>query len=301
MSERSSPQQAVRLVDVLGLALLGVLLLALTWPAVVLARAAEGRVHCADNLKRLSLALHQYEAVQGGLPPRRTMRPFYHGYGVTLLPYLGEERLAKAFHADRHYFDPVNQPVIRTPLTVFQCPAAPADRTVAIADMTGNPVGTQGAPSDYFLPNSARDSGLPAALQSTQRTALLDDRLLPSSACTDGTAQTMLLFEMAGRPDHWIKGTRQAERRQAHAGWWGSWAAWNATQVWSYSADGRDNEGPCTVNCNNEHGLYSFHREGAYVSFVDGSVRLLRPQLDRYVLFALVTRDGGELLSDLDF
>jgi prepilin-type processing-associated H-X9-DG protein len=264
-------------------------------------RAEADRTGCAARLGALSQAMLHYENTHGGLPPRRITRPFYQGFGVTLLPYLGEEQLAKAYRADRHFFDATNQAVIRTPLAAFQCPSAPGPRTVDIADMTGKALGTVGATSDYFLPNAARDSGLPEALQTNQHTALLDDRMMPHSACTDGTSQTLLIMEMAGRPDHWIAGKKQAERRQAHAGWWGAWAAWNATQVWSYTPSGRRYEGPCTVNCNNDHGLYSFHENGAHASFVDGSVRFLNTKLDRYVLFALITRDGGELVADTDY
>lgn len=298
---RSGTRHAFTARELLLLLLVAAVGLGLVLPWLRQARAAEQRVACADRLKSLALAMHQYEDQHGGLPHRRTMKPYYQGFGVTLLPFLGAEKLSKAYRYDRHFLDAANQPVIITPVAAFQCPASPPNRTVELCDMTGKPVGTKGATSDYFLPNSARDSGLPATLQSNQRTALLDDRIMPSSLCTDGKSQTLLLFEMAGRPDHWIAGTKQAERRQAHAGWWGAWAAWNATQVWSYSADGTDNEGPCTINCNNEHGPYGFHRDGAHCVLVDGSVRLLSPKLDRYVLFALVTRDGGEMLSDTDF
>lgn len=264
-------------------------------------RADSRRTACADNVRALTRGMIEHESLYGGLPHRRTTKPFYRGFGVTLLPFIGQQGLADKYHSDVHFFEPANQAVVSQHVGAFQCPDSPQRRTIEIADMTGRAVGTIGAASDYFLPNSAKDEGLPRALQSNQRTALLDDRMMPSSACVDGKSQTLLIFEMAGRPDHWIAGVKQAERKQAHAGWWGAWAAWNATQVWSYTRDGHGYQGPCTVNCNNEHGPYSFHEGGAYASFVDGSVKLLSTQLDRYVLFALVTRDGRELVADVDF
>jgi prepilin-type processing-associated H-X9-DG protein len=301
MYVRQPSRPAFSLSDLLVLLNVVFLLALLAFPLVLCTQVAAQRAHCADRLKTLAQAMRSYEDVHGGLPPRRTTRPYYQGFGVDLLPFLGQEKLAQAYRHDHHFFDEVNRPIIGTTLEAFQCPAAPGLHQIDIADMTARPTGATGATSDYFLPNSAKDSGLPAALQGNQRTALLDDRLMPSSASTDGTSQTLLLFEMAGRPDHWIAGTKQAERKQAHAGWWGAWAAWNATQVWSYKPDGIGYEGACTVNCNNEHGLYSFHPGGAHAAFVDGSVRFLGTSLDRYVLFALVTRDGGEIIGANDF
>ena len=301
MNRYGTRRMGIALRDLLVSVAALLLLTAVALPFVQKARGQDARVRCADRLKALAQAMRSFEDAHEGLPPRRTTKPFYHGIGIDLLPYLGQEKLAAAYRTDRHFFDEANRPVVSTTLLAFQCPASPGQHQIDIADMTGKPTGSRGATSDYFLPNSGKDSGLPAALQSNQRTALLDDRMMPSSASTDGTSQTLLLFEMAGRPDHWIMGQKQAERKQVHAGWWGAWSAWNATQVWSYKEDGLAYEGSCTVNCNNEHGVYSFHEGGAHAAFVDGSVPLLSTKLDRYVLFALLTRDGGEIISDQDF
>jgi prepilin-type processing-associated H-X9-DG protein len=54
--------------------------------------------------------------------------------------------------------------------------------------------------------------------------------------------------------------------------------------------------GPCAVNCSNDGEVYSFHQGGANVLFADGSVRLLKANLDLNIMIALFTRGQGEII-----
>lgn len=54
--------------------------------------------------------------------------------------------------------------------------------------------------------------------------------------------------------------------------------------------------GPCTINCNNNWGIYSFHTGGAHVLLCDGSVQFLSTSLDREIFAGLVTKAGGEVI-----
>jgi prepilin-type processing-associated H-X9-DG protein len=56
--------------------------------------------------------------------------------------------------------------------------------------------------------------------------------------------------------------------------------------------------GPCAVNCTNNGEVYGFHNGGANVLFADGSVRLLRANLDINIMSALITRSNGEIIPD---
>jgi prepilin-type processing-associated H-X9-DG protein len=44
-------------------------------------------------------------------------------------------------------------------------------------------------------------------------------------------------------------------------------------------------------------GLYSFHPGSVHVSLADGSVQFLRDTIETKILFALITRNGGEVLD----
>jgi prepilin-type processing-associated H-X9-DG protein len=51
------------------------------------------------------------------------------------------------------------------------------------------------------------------------------------------------------------------------------------------------------VGGDNLHGLYSFHPGGAHIVLADGSVQFLKDTVETKVLFALITRNGGEVLD----
>src|SRR5262249_36009245 len=115
---------------------------------------------------------------------------------------------------------------------------------------------------------------------------------------TDGTSQTILLGEDAGRPRLWRAGRPGPD--QVVDG--GSWAALNSGIILQGSTpDGVMRPGPCAINCTNEREVYSFHPGGANVVFADGSVRFLNKSISIRALAALVTRAGGEVVPGDDF
>jgi prepilin-type processing-associated H-X9-DG protein len=55
------------------------------------------------------------------------------------------------------------------------------------------------------------------------------------------------------------------------------------------------------MNCSNGAAVYSFHADGCNFVFADGSVRFLKKDTDVWVFYAVLTRRGGELLTNSDF
>jgi prepilin-type processing-associated H-X9-DG protein len=64
------------------------------------------------------------------------------------------------------------------------------------------------------------------------------------------------------------------------------------------TADGLNQPGPCALSCSNDDEIYGFHPSGANSVFADGSVHFLKAGMDIRVLARLVTRAGGEVVSD---
>ena len=114
---------------------------------------------------------------------------------------------------------------------------------------------------------------------------------------TDGTSNTFLLAECAGRNTYWWMGKRQATN--ASNGPWANPAA--RLQIGgcdpanaNYPASTNNVAGPKVVNCINHKEIYAFHPSGANVVLADGSVRHVQANLDLNVAVALLTRERGE-------
>jgi prepilin-type processing-associated H-X9-DG protein len=109
---------------------------------------------------------------------------------------------------------------------------------------------------------------------------------------TDGTSNTALLSELAGRPQLCRAGhCGTAEELDG-----GPWAAFkNGITVIGSSNGGVRGSGTCAINCTNEFEVYSFHSGGANAVFADGHVRFLSASIDIHTFAALVTRAGGDV------
>lgn len=298
----SRSRSGFTLIELLVVIAISALLMGLLLPAVQKVREAAARLQCQNNLKQMGLAALNYESANGGLPPRCQVFDPYRGWGVYLLSYLEQDTIARSYRMDCNFYDPVNGALVTLPLKVFSCAAAPPGRRDNLVDVNGNPTGTVGAEGDYFAPNSVDAFWWPQPQQTwaadeDQAPAMAQNVNRPLTAITDGTSNTLLISELAGRPDYWILGVKQPTESERFPAWWGCWASYNSCIYKTWSDDGQTPGGFCTINCNNSWGIYSFHSGGANAVFVDGSVHFLRVGLDRDVFAALVTRAGGEVFD----
>jgi prepilin-type N-terminal cleavage/methylation domain-containing protein/prepilin-type processing-associated H-X9-DG protein len=286
------------------IAILGTLL-AMLLPAVQKVRQAAARVSCQNNLKQLGLACLMFADANQGLPAKSQTQVPYRGWGPLLLPYIEQGNVP--YNLNANFYDAANQSAVGVRINVFSCPSSPPGRMNDIQDVTHTNVGWQGAPGDYFAANSVDAFWWPAAQYAAatdelQCAAMTNNGYRPLEQITDGTSNTLLLSELAGRPDYWIKGVKQESNANLRfPNWWGPWASYNCAILKTWSDDGQTPGGFCTINCNNSWGIYSFHDGGANAVFVDGSVHFLRVGLNRDIFAALVTRAGGEVIGADDY
>jgi len=59
--------------------------------------------------------------------------------------------------------------------------------------------------------------------------------------------------------------------------------------------------GPCGVNCTNSNQIYGFHNGVVNVVFADGSVHTMTEFTNVAIVIALLTRNGGEEVSALNY
>jgi prepilin-type processing-associated H-X9-DG protein len=102
----------------------------------------------------------------------------------------------------------------------------------------------------------------------------------------DGLSNTVLLVEQGGFPLLY-------EPRQVIGNHFTTEGPWISKDSSSFSFRQRINE-------TNDDVIFSLHSGGAYVAMADGSVHFLREGVDPAVIHALMTREGGEAISDKD-
>lgn len=144
---------------------------------------------------------------------------------------------------------------------------------------------------------------------------------LKFSSFTDGTSNTVRLVESAGRPHIYRLGRRVIDAgpgssvRINGGGWCRPASELNV--LLGVSADGASYPGPNGINTTNGIALgstypdpyfgvdgtgqaYAFHGSGITAVFVDGSARYLSSNIDVRVYAGLISRNGSEIIKDIE-
>lgn len=294
---------AFTLIELLVVIAIIAILIGLLLPAVQKVRESAARMSCQNNLKQIGLAMHNYESANGGLPPRRqfTSTTNRRGWMPIILPYIEQEPLKNVYNFDKNFYDPENFTATNSTLKLAICPSGPGARTMPVVQ---GAISTTGAAGDYFGPNSFQSTlyGVAALRNDNTCTAMKDEAIRALVAITDGTSNTLLITEQAGRPDYYVLGQKVASTTlPTNKAFWGTWASYQVFAVQAFNANGTTQGGPCTINCNNSQGVYAFHPGGANAVFCDGSVRFMKQSMSPDTLFAIMTATGGEVVSDDGF
>lgn len=88
------------------------------------------RTQCFNNLKNISLALHNYHVAHGEFPPAYTVDENgrrLHSWRTLILPWLDQQALLDSIDLDKPWDHPVNSAARKTLLVFYQCPSAGLD------------------------------------------------------------------------------------------------------------------------------------------------------------------------------
>jgi prepilin-type N-terminal cleavage/methylation domain-containing protein len=288
------------LIELLVVIAIMAILIGLLVPAVQRVREAANRTYCGNNLRQIGIALHNYEGANHCFPPSDTQSPLpQHSWTTAILPYLEQDNVYKIYHYDVDWNNPINYPAIQVQMKVFNCPSTPISPRVDIT------IAAEPACGDYAAVNAIKNFvavncfGLfPSPLKTDPRIAgvLTWNQPTRIAQITDGTSETIMIAEDAGRPQFYAAGPLQVGML-----FQGGWADPGAP----FSIDGSNGDGsipgPCALNCSNNSEVFSFHSVGANAVFADSSVHFMRNTMTVCVLAAHVTRAGNEVTTDNDY
>jgi prepilin-type N-terminal cleavage/methylation domain-containing protein/prepilin-type processing-associated H-X9-DG protein len=134
---RRSPRPGFTLIELLVVIAIIAVLIGLLLPAVQKVREAANRMKCANNMKQMGIALHNYHDTNLTFPPGHTHTHATNGepgkttWGLCLLPYIEQDNLYKLYDFNVLQTNklaqaaPNNVKVIQTSVPTYLCPSDP--------------------------------------------------------------------------------------------------------------------------------------------------------------------------------
>ena len=324
-------RQGFTLIELLVVIAIIAILIGLLLPAVQKVREAANRATCANNLKQLALACHNYHDVHGYLPRGGTHNPpgdsRYNqgGWTVYVLPFMEQENLFRQIpNPGAPYRDSIREAIaagiIPAKLPYLRCPSDPDVAELPVTNYAGSQGpqcwrGSCGEANDLhqkYCNGTSDDPPRPldpltyrgyTASANSGRT--LDGSqvrgmfgtwgpFLNLASATDGTSSTFLLGES-------LPGENLS--RNGHWAIAGPGRALTTIIPINYHTNYLGADG-CTAapdryyaNANVADGFKSRHSGGATFAFADGSVRFLSQTIDHRRYQYLGCRNDGQSVS----
>jgi prepilin-type N-terminal cleavage/methylation domain-containing protein/prepilin-type processing-associated H-X9-DG protein len=306
------------LIELLVVIAIIAILIGLLLPAVQKVREAAARMSCQNNLKQLGLACHSFHDTNGITPPTRVASGgfpklgvpanAYQGWAVWLLPNLEQGNVARIYDTKLHFGHANNRTAATTKMKVFNCPSTPNPDRVAYSFSVTNGGTTYSvsnlAVADYSV---MREVGTNASGATSQ--TLNGNRVGPFSfnsgstyrefsfaSVSDGLSNTLFYTEDAGRPHNYGPRKNLISQNSAEAAGWAD--SENEFTLNGCNPSTGAEGGTAPMNCMNNGEPYSFHTGGINVGMCDGSVRFINESTSMAVFAALVTAQGGEVVSN---
>jgi prepilin-type N-terminal cleavage/methylation domain-containing protein/prepilin-type processing-associated H-X9-DG protein len=315
-------RQAFTLIELLVVIAIIAVLVALLVPAVQKVREAAARAQCANNLKQMALACHNFHDAHGRLPTNAI--GLRHSEGITYWPfhmqvamYMEEHNLAERFAAVQKGktvqeattvlgLGGLDAPRARTPQSML-CPSDTSGGLIAAPPSATYPEGS------YFgLTTYGVNAGASSAPKDAGPFSCCTDNKLKLIAITDGTSNTILLGERDNLEPYWALfiTTLNWPEWQQHYGYVGS--VWFTNYVYHEAAaeinfrltEAIAKAAEADVKVFNQYWgvrqrVYgSRHPDGANLAFGDGSVKFVRDSISLITLKALSTRAGDEVIAE---
>jgi prepilin-type N-terminal cleavage/methylation domain-containing protein/prepilin-type processing-associated H-X9-DG protein len=305
------------------IAIIGVLI-ALLLPAVQKVRAAAYRMSCANNMRQIGLALHNYHGdflrfpagVQGQMPPIPYFENARTTWMVFLLPYIEQDTLLRLYNIKVGFgaddCEAINGSVFKTVVKLYQCPA---DSAGSFTDPAHDTTGSRSNYVGCFSPDWGwAENGAPIILNHvgsefpnpTTKVALFNfNRTRRLADITDGTSNTIIVSELITGPDgsYDLRGV-----------WWHEFGVMYTNHLPPNSPlPDEIEEGHCPTYCDSSKApivgdtpawklanfaARSYHPNGVNALLADGSLRFVNNGIDLMVWHGLASISGGEVIPE---
>jgi prepilin-type N-terminal cleavage/methylation domain-containing protein/prepilin-type processing-associated H-X9-DG protein len=328
---RAELRRGFTLIELLVVIAIIAVLIALLLPAVQAAREAARRAQCTNNLKQLSLSVHNYVSANEMLP----LGAFYmwpttcnrwkqaHSFLVGLLPYMEGASISNSFNYMLHPYLSDNSTVMGTGLSFLWCPSDPEVSQPVLAAIPRNFLGscsgvaggqTFTPPWKLYHTSYAGNGGIfpsyPKSVPSidTNYNAIMGQANgtihfgsnVRLASITDGTSNTLLIGERA------FSKIKPASSKDVWMLWFSGaysdtmFTAMYPINPWSkLEAVNADEGAMLDAGGGNAYtaAASSLHPGGANFAMADGSVRFLKDSVSLPTVWSLGTRAGGEVIS----
>jgi type II secretory pathway pseudopilin PulG len=253
------------------LALLG-LLLGLALPAVQKIREAAARTKCANNLRQIGIALHNYNDVFGQMPPAVGYYPGKAGrsHGTLffyLLPFIEQDNLYKQASDDQGGYSVWHNSVYKYVIKTY---ISPLDSSAKSPHVYDGWLATTSYAANFQAFGDPKNNTMQGKIRITD--------------FTDGTSNTI------------ITATRYQVCNNQPTGW-GYAAEDTRAPVFAYLSTEKFQLAPAPGDCDPELAQAPV-RAGLNVGMADGSVRFITDKISPQTWWAALTPNGGEVLGN---
>jgi prepilin-type N-terminal cleavage/methylation domain-containing protein/prepilin-type processing-associated H-X9-DG protein len=300
---------AFTLIELLVVIAIIAILIGLLVPAVQQVRESASRTQCANNLKQLGLAVHNYHDVYKRFPPAALGGDGEVSWAVLLLPYIEQTPLYRQWDLTlryTYYRHPAS--VVGAQVSIYYCPSRRSPPQLSVSGDTRAPWGgSPGALGDYAA-NGGNTSAVWDDPRNGDGVLLYADttfgpndtvagwRSLSSfQSVTDGLSNTLLFGE---------KHVPITAFGQQTAG---DNSIYNGDDIRTVvRIAGRQTPGPIdrpfaaspTDSYRPDERFGSYHPGGCQFVLCDGSVRLIQNSIDIDTLTRLAVRNDGLPVGD---